>query len=315
MLMWIILIAAFLLVGGVIAMFIKTVPIAKNVYRYQLVRSAPDKWGRVCSAPENEEQLQMWQLGNEWADEHRSCSREVQIKNDGLKLYGEYFDHGSDRCVIILPGRCECLKYSYFYAKPYFDMGMNVLVYDTRAHGKSEGTYNTAGQAEARDLNAWIRYICDRFSVKDIYLHGICIGSSAAILAATAKDAPAQISAIVADGCFVSFRETFKRHMIADKRPLFPVLDLVMLELYRHTGTNVLAIAPIRHVRKLKQRILFLFGEKDIFSIPQKSRKIFAACASDDKKLVWMPEGGHSHIRLNNTEQYDSAIKEFIGHE
>ena len=34
-------------------------------------------------------------------------------------LIGEYFDFGKDRCVIILPGRCESLMYSYYFAPPY----------------------------------------------------------------------------------------------------------------------------------------------------------------------------------------------------
>lgn len=311
---WVIIIAAILLIGGVVAMFVITVPIARNVYENQLVRSSADKWGRVCSAPDNEEQMRMWNSGNAWADEHRAYIKVVQIENDGLKLYGEYFDQASDKCAIILPGRCECLKYSYYYAKPYFDAGMNVLVIDARAHGNSDGKYSTVGVAESRDCNAWIRHICNTFSVNEVYLHGICVGCSTAILAMTAKDAPDQIKALIADGCFVSFRETFKRHMIADHRPLFPVLDLVMLEIYRQTGANVFAAAPIRHIGKIDRRVLFLFGEKDIFSVPKKSRKLFAACGSKDKQIVWMPEGAHSHIRLNNTEQYDNAIKAFVNH-
>ena len=58
--------------------------------------------------------------------------------------------------------------------------------------------------------------------------------------------------------------------------------------------------------------ILFLFGKKDIFSVPAKSQKLFDACASEDKKLVWFEVGGHSHLRINNLEKYDKEIKEFI---
>jgi esterase/lipase len=55
-----------------------------------------------------------------------------------------------------------------------------------------------------------------------------------------------------------------------------------------------------------------LYGEKDIFSIPQKSRELFDACISEDKKLVWFEKGGHSHLRINNTQQYDQAIIDFF---
>ena len=102
--------------------------------------------------------------------------------------------------------------------------------------------------------------------------------------------------------------------MIADKRPLFPVLDLVMLHINHYTGTNVYKDKPISAIKKIKKdaRILFLYGEKDIFSIPEKSQKLFDNCSATDKKIVWFDKGGHSHLRINNTEKYDNAIIEFL---
>ena len=55
----ILLVIAFLLISGGAAMLIYTLPIARNVYKTQLVRTSKEKWGRVCSAPENEEQLEL----------------------------------------------------------------------------------------------------------------------------------------------------------------------------------------------------------------------------------------------------------------
>ncbi|MBR2447869.1 MAG: hypothetical protein IKB29_02675, partial [Clostridia bacterium] len=60
-----------LLLGGLIFMFIYTYPISKKVYKTQLVRTDSSKWARVCSAPENEEQLKMWNDGIKWADLYR----------------------------------------------------------------------------------------------------------------------------------------------------------------------------------------------------------------------------------------------------
>ena len=308
------LVLGLLLVGGLVAMFIYTYPISKRVYRTQLVRTEPEKWGRVCSAPDNEEQLAMWEGGIAWAKPHRHRMQEMQIENDGFRLFGEYYDFGSDRCVIIIPGRCESLVYSYFFAPPYEKAGFNILVIDTRCHGKSDGIYNTIGVKESRDVLAWAKLAHEELGNREIYIHGICIGTSAGLFALTAKDCPDYMKGLVTEGCFVSFRETFKRHMMAEKRPLFPVLDTVMLLINRHTGTNVYWDKPIRAIRKLKKsnRVLFLYGLQDIFSIPTKSRKLFDACAAEDKKLVWFEKGGHSHLRINNPESYDRAIIDFF---
>lgn len=304
----------FLILSGLAAMFIYTYPISKSVYKKQLVRTDKEKWGRVCSAPENEEQFAMWNAGIEWADANRKYVTEVQIENDGFKLFGEYFDYGKDRCVIIIPGRCESLIYSYYFAPPYKEAGFNILVIDTRCHGKSDGVYNTIGVKESGDIIAWSKFAHDKLSNAEIWFHGICIGTASAIYAMTDTGCPKYVKGFVTEGCFVSFRETFKQHMIADKRPLFPVLDLVMLHINRHTKTNVYRQKPIKAIKKLKEdaRVLFLYGEKDIFSLPKKSKMLFDACSAKDKKIVWFLEGGHSHLRINNTEKYDNAIIEFF---
>ncbi len=305
---------AALLVLGLIPMLIYTFPIAKKVYNTQLVRTEPEKWGRECSAPDNEEQLAMWNSGCAWAAENREFMREVSVTSDGFKLFGEYYDYGCDRAVIIIPGRSESLGYSYYFAPPYKRAGFNILVIDTRCHGKSDGKYNTIGVKESHDVLRWGALLAEELGNREVYIHGICIGTAAGIFALSSSACPDYMRGLVTEGCFVSFRETFKRHMLADGRPLFPVLDMVMLLINRHTGTNVYKDKPINAIRKLRPdcRVLFLYGEKDIFSIPEKSKQLFAACSATDKKLVWFKQGGHSHLRINNTEQYDDAIVEFF---
>lgn len=311
----ILLILAALLLGGLIFMLIYTYPIAKRVYEDQLVRTSPEKWGRSCSFPDDAEQVQMWNEGVAWMERNRQRITQLQIENDGLQLFGQYFDFGADRCVIILPGRCESLVYSYYFAPPYEQAGFNVLVIDTRCHGMSDGKYNTIGVKESGDVLAWAKLAHERFGNREIYFHGICIGTSSGLFALRADRCPDYLRGLVTEGCYVSFPETFKRHMMALKRPLFPVLQLAMLQIYLHTGTNVYKDKPITAIGKIKTdcRVLFLYGEKDIFSIPEKSRQMFAACVSRDKKLVWFDRGGHSHLRINNTEKYDRAIIEFFG--
>lgn len=308
-------VVAVLLIGGLVAMLMMTAPIAKDVYHKQLVRTEPDKWGRVCSAPDNEEQVAMWNAGIEWANANKDFMKEVSITNDGLCLCGEYYDFGSDKCVIVSPGRCECLMYSYYFASPYKEAGLNVLVIDSRAHGRSQGTHSTIGVKESGDIKAWMKYIESEFGIKEIWIHGICIGSASALFIASGSDCPASLRGIVTEGCFTTFKETFKQHMIVDKRPLFPVLDLVMYNIKKHTGVDVIKQSPIKVIDKVNCRMLFLFGEKDVFSLPPKSQLLFDKCSSKDKKLVWFDKGGHSHLRINNTEKYDNEIIKFVTNE
>ena len=306
-------IVVFVVVSGFAAMLFITYPISKKVYEDHLVRNSDDKWGRVCSAPDNEEQIEMWNTGIEWAKQNKEFMTEVSIENEGLTLYGEYYDFGSDTCAVILPGRCECLVYSYYFAKPYKDAGQNVLVIDTRCHGKSDGKYSSIGLYESHDLKAWMKFIQNKYGIKGFWLHGICVGSNTVLMVASDKTNSASVDGVVLEGCYINFRESFKQHMIDKKKPVFPVLDLVMLHIWRYAKSNVYKNTPLKLVKNISCPILFLFGEKDIFSLPPKSRKLYNACASNNKKLEWFSQGSHSHLRINNTEKYDTVIKDFVG--
>jgi esterase/lipase len=307
----ILIIFAVLLIGGIVATLAVTIPISKKVYFSRLVRTDKDKWGHVCSAPENEEQVEMWNEGINWAEENNVYMVPVKTENEGFNLYGELYRFDDKKCVIILPGRCECLKYSYYFAKPYEESGVSVLVIDSRSHGQSDGKYTSAGVAESRDVIKWANFLIEK-GFEEIYIHGICVGAAAGILALSNKNCPKEIKGMVSEGCFVSFRETFKLHTKFDGHPSFPVTDLVMLQILKHTKENVYKDKPINHIHKVKQKMLFICGEMDLFSKPEKSQLLFDKCGSDDKELIWLEDGAHSHLRINNKEKYDNSVKDFL---
>ncbi|MGN0452644.1 MAG: alpha/beta hydrolase [Ruminococcus sp.] len=310
---WIIIgIAAFLLIS-LIGIFISTMKITNRVFKEQLVRTSPDKWGRECSCPENAEHLEMFNIGLRWGEENRAYAKEVSIVNDGLKLYGEYFDFGFDKCVLIEQGRAESLLYDYYFALPYQKAGCNVLVIDTRANGKSEGSFVSVGIYESRDVPVWINYITENFPQnKEFYIHGICIGSAAAILAAAKPDFPKCVKAIVAEGPYHSFYESFRAHLVDMGKPVYPVLWEIWLICKIKCGINIKKDSPINNINKISVPLLVLSGKKDVFSLPEKTETLFAKCSSKKKRLVWFDEGSHSHLRIHAQEKYDNEIIKFI---
>lgn len=287
--------------------------VAKRVFDGTLVRENADTWGYECSCPEDSEQMAMWEEGIRWAEDNADKMTEVDITSrDGLHLHGQFYDFGRENAVIFLSGRCECLLYSCYFAKPYAEMGFSVLVIDARCHGKSDGKYSTIGMGEGIDAADWARFLSEEYGIKNVWFHGICLGGCAAFVAATLKDSPDCIKGIVAEGPYVTFRETYKQHLIQKKKPVWPLVDLIMNRIKRKTGVDYRDIAPIKLVREYDKPILYIFGEKDQFSLPPKSKLLFEATKSETKKIVWLPKGGHSHLRVNNREEYDNAIKEYI---
>ncbi len=298
------------LVALIVFVFLPPWFIALKVYKSQLVRTSSEKWGRECSAPDNAEQVAMYDTGKQWAEKNREYITEVSVTSEGFKLVGEYFDFGCDRAVIVIPGRTESLWYSYYFSEPYKRAGYNVLVIDNRAHGLSEGKYDCVGLKEYKDILAWAKLLHDKFLNKKILLHGICIGSATALYALTSKACPDYMQGIVADGMYTTFYETFKNHMIEEKRPIYPFIWEIALIMRLYSGVRM-TYGPIKCIDKLEAPILFLYSKEDKFSLPEKAQILYDKCKSD-KQLVWFDKGAHSHIRINNKEAYDEAIQKFI---
>ena len=308
---------ALLIVLGLVALFVlvvvlPTMPIALRVYNEHLVRRGRENWRRgVCSFPDDAEMVEMYRQGALWHDANADCCREVGIVSDGLKLAGEYYDFGFRKAAMVLSGRTETLTYGYFFAAPYRTLGYNVLLIDDRGHGDSEGDRNNVGLKEFRDVQRWVRFLHDELGNEKVLLHGICIGAATAMYTVTEPGAPDCVEGLVVDGMYTTFRETFRTHMKLMKRPVFPVLDEVMLLIALHAGRHPGLHGPVYSIRRLKLPVLMLFGRQDQFSLPEKSRMLYEMCPSR-KQVVWFERGAHSHLRINAPEQYDGAIGDFV---
>lgn len=306
--LWIqIIVAAFLFF-----FLLPTMILSSIIYTKLLIRTSPKKWARECSIPEDEEYRRMFDIGIEWDHTYESAKSTVSIKSGRFRLQGEYFDFGADKAVIIIPGRMESLLYSYFFAEPYRASGYNVLVIDNRAHGLSDGVINSLGYREYKDLLAWGRFLHEERGNRSVVLHGICIGSSAGLFALTNKHCPDYMTALVAEGMYPTFGESFVNHMKVDRRPLFPYAYETQFYMWAISGANVVTDGPVKRIRRMHKPILFLHSRQDVFSTPDKAQILFDTCPSGKKRLTWFPVGDHSRIRINDPDGYDRSIVSFL---
>ena len=302
---------------GVVALLgLLSVPVAfafasKSVYLHHLKRGSKDNWSRGHASSPDANIQSMYNEGMKWHDANVAHKTDVSVERDGVHLYGEYFDLGNDKCVMIMSGRTETLEYGYYFAIPYAKLGYNVLVVDPRAHGLSEGEYNTIGYEESKDALAWVRHIHDNFGVKSVILHGICIGSAGALFALTSPDCPDYLEGMVAEGMFANFGESMKEHLIEKKKPVFMLNDMIDLWMKHYTGHSM-KYGPINVIDKLDKPLLMLHSKEDKYSTPQWAQKLIDKTHGDNKQLVWFDHGRHSMLRITDTAKYDQSIAEFV---
>lgn len=300
------LIIGILFLMWLICMFI----VAYVLFSLHLKRRKPETWQRVDYG-ETPIQDEIYKRGKVWSEEYASFKTDVQIENDGLKLFGEFYDFGYDKVALIIPGRPDSLTYSYYFTKPYAESGYNILVIDMRAHGWSEGKYNTIGKKEYRDILKWIEFIDEEYSMQKVVIHALCMGAQSVIRAITHKDCPEYVEAFVVEGMYTTFYETFKNHAIHLGYQSFPAVQLIDVWTRIFIGQTIF-YGPIDEIHKMTIPILMLHGKQDVFSLPEKAEILYEKCGSAMKELVWFEEGAHSQLRISNEEAYDRAIKAFL---
>lgn len=299
-----------LAVSGIFMLILSWLIISYIIYTMHLKRRGRHRWTRECSSDDPRQHI-MYDEGVQWSEKHKDKKQDLHIVNDGLNLYGEYYDMGYDRTVIMLSGRTEGLRYCYYFAQPYSDSGFNVLTIDQRAHGESDGEFNTVGFEEHKDALAWAEYLHTNFGVKKIIMHGICIGGSTGLFAQVSEDCPDYIDGLVVEGMHPNFCESFKNHMIELDKSVNPVIHFVDMWMRLFTGHSM-KYGPINCIDKMKKPLLMLHSREDKYSTPEYAQLLFDKCNSDRKRIVYFDRGDHSMIRIVDKEKYDNAIKEFI---
>lgn len=312
---WIYLLIAFIVFVALpvlTMLFVVPIPIFDGI----LVRKDKSKWSRdFPSDSKNEEMVRMWDMALDFQATYHKNEEDVHLlTEDGLNLYGEYYDFGSDKAVIIMPGRPETLVYSLFYAESYRKAGVNVLVLDTRAHGKSDGKYHGCGYMERFDIFAACHWLKQSKGIDKVILHGICVGSSSCIHAAADPSCPSNVVGLVTDGAYTTFYETLWRRIRRNSK----INPLTCVAYFRSRikklyGYDIKKDGPLYRMKDIKVKTLMMASQEDIFSLPEKTKILYSELPdSIGKKMVWFPHGAHSHLRIVNPSLYDSSVKEFV---
>lgn len=303
------LIAIFLIV--ILPMLLITLPISEKLYKVQWTRGE-HAFERGCSDASFDYHLDMFNQGMKWREENISHKIDVEVISENTKLAGEYFDFGFKKAVILMPGRTETCYYACYYAETYRKAGYNILTIDPRAHGLSEGKILTLGKLEGLDLLKWSELLHDKFHIETIVLYGLCGGGTASLVALTNKNCPSYIKGFISDGMFYSFFNVYRRHIIDEGHPVYPVIWEVLAKIKHRNGVNPYKITPKYLIRDNKVPTLFLTGEKDKFAIPAEAHKLYELCGSKNKQIFEIKNARHSHLRYDNLEDYERFVIPFL---
>jgi alpha-beta hydrolase superfamily lysophospholipase len=208
----------------------------------------------------------------------------VEFEGDGVRLAGRWF-HTRDKrgTVVFLHGMSDNRASGGEITDHFVGRGLEVIAYDSRAHGESEGEACTYGYYEKRDLER----VLDRVEARPIVVMGFSMGAAVALQAAAVDR---RIDAVVAVSPFSDLRT-----IVEERAPFFATRRDVAkaVELAEHEA-NFRAddVSPLAAAAHITVPALIIHGARDRKTQPDHSQRIFEALRAP-KELILVPNRGH----------------------
>lgn len=196
------------------------------------------------------------------------CEPAGPLRGTLIYLHGVADNHGS------ASGAIERLR----------SRNLEIIAYDSRAHGASEGLACTYGYFEKADL----RRVIDALAPGPVVLLGVSLGAAVALQEAAADD---RITGVVAVDTFADLR-TVATHR-APRYLTHALIQRAFEEAERAGHFRVDAVSPVEAARRIRVPVLLIHGAADRETPPDGSRLVFEALAGP-RQLLLIPGAGHT---------------------
>jgi len=223
-----------------------------------------------------------------WGLEYEEISL---LTADNVKLHGWYLpDPGSRKALLFFHGNAGNISHRGSSVEIFHRLGMNVLIFDYRGFGTSQGEPDESGLYE--DARAAWRFLQEEkgFDSKDIILFGRSLGGAVASKLAS----EVHPAGLILESSFSSARD------MADA-----IMPLISRVVFLRFNLNTLNI-----IDRIRCPLLVLHGPQDEVIPFRQGEKIFKA-AREPKTFVTL-QGGHNGGYLLSQPAYEQALEAFI---
>jgi len=229
---------------------------------------------------------------------------------DNIKLKGWFIpakDITTNKAIICLHGypfdKGDILNQTLFLSKDY-----NLLLFDFRYFGLSEGKYTTIGLKEQNDVLGAVKYLQSNGYDK-IGVLGFSMGGSTALMAAEKNK---DIKAVVTDSAFANLDIMFRKEKF-DEIP-FKNLFLFTTRLISKllVGLNPKDVSPMDSVKNYDTPILIIHSESDDYISVDNAYLISNNARNPELWIIKNKNAKHGLEYNAVKEEYESRVLEFF---
>lgn len=231
---------------------------------------------------------------------------------DGVKLGGWWIPAEAPRGVVIMcSGQNGSLDKDIPQARPLHAAGFSVLMFDFRAHGRSEGELVTLGALEQADLFGALDYLQAERSVSRVGVLGFSMGAGVSLMVA-AQDQ--RIAVLVVDGAYTRLARILAGWFQVRGLPGLLAQGLARLVLVAaslRAQYQLYRANPIDLAARISVPVLFIHGERDPFVSEAEITRL-AGQVSGPVEVWRVPEAGHREAYKNHPDGYDRRVVDWF---
>ncbi len=256
--------------------------------------------------------LDMVKEGHEFFEQQSPCEWST-VSFDGLRLCGVFLPCENARATVILfHGYRSSAMHDFSGVLPFYhSLGLNILLVDHRAHGKSEGKYITYGVFESRDALSWTEEHNRRLGADvPVILDGISMGG-ATVSYAAGLELPQNVRGVIDDCGYTSPKEQIQSVMKMMKIPVFPFYHVANAVCRVCAGFSFSEADARETLGRANVPFMFIHGEDDAFVSPEMGKICYESCASE-KSIFLCPGATHGMSYVTETEKCQALLYEFV---
>ena len=221
---------------------------------------------------------------------------QVQIPtHTGKKLFGWLLTQKTSKeTIIILHGWGANIEMMLPIAVPFYNAGMNVLLFDTRSHGQSDTDTFSSLPRFAEDLGDAIEWLQKTHASRahKIALLGHSVGAGAVLLEASRRN---DIQAVISLSAFAHPAWVMQRYLQHFRIPA-PLRKLVMRYVEWVIGHRFASFAPLDTVCKIRCPILLVHGKDDTTVPIEDAHSIIESCPEPHLRLIEVDDAQHDSV-------------------
>ncbi|MCP9235714.1 alpha/beta hydrolase [Lewinella sp. JB7] len=213
--------------------------------------------------------------------------------------------------LVLLHGKDSAKELYLEYLPQLVPFGYNLLLYDARGHGRSQGEFTTFGYHEWQDAVTAAKHLRHLGGDLPTGVFGHSMGGAVA-LQTMARSVAIEFG--IVESAFTHLGDITYRYARRQSGLPLPrwLTDRILDRAEKIARFRHREVEPVRAARSVSQPTLIIHGEDDRQIDVDNGRQLYAALGSVHKELYIIPRAGHDNITEVGADGYWWRLRAFL---